>query len=118
MANPKHVEIVKQGKDAIAQWREANPRVRFDLRRAELDEADLNGVNLVGADLSEAKLFRVGLKDMINGNCPVSLVGSLVPWMRRGCCRRHPCQPWKVPMVLAPGRVSSTRTVWSFNCPG
>ena len=41
MANTEHVEIVRQGRDAINAFREKNPDVRFDLRRAHLSDAEV-----------------------------------------------------------------------------
>jgi len=60
MANPEHVAIVRQGKEAIYAWREAHyPFKGFDLWRAHLEGANLRGAdleraNLRGADLEEA----------------------------------------------------------------
>lgn len=51
MAKPEHVEIVKQGAEAIREWREKNPGVSLDL-----GSADLRDANLIGADLSRAYL--------------------------------------------------------------
>ena len=51
MPNPEHVEIVRQGKEAIDAWREAHPNEIFDLRGAKLGKTDLRG-----ADLEPAKL--------------------------------------------------------------
>jgi Pentapeptide repeats (8 copies) len=61
MANPEHVEVVKQGAEAIRQWWERNPEGWLDLARADLHGtdlhgADLHGANLGGADLHEADL--------------------------------------------------------------
>ena len=36
MANPEHVEIVKQGAGAIAEWGEENREVRLNLVTADL----------------------------------------------------------------------------------
>jgi hypothetical protein len=36
MANPEHVELVRQGAEAIAKWREENPDTKLDLRGAAL----------------------------------------------------------------------------------
>jgi hypothetical protein len=36
MANSEHVEIVKQGAEAIRRWREKNPDMVLDLREANL----------------------------------------------------------------------------------
>jgi hypothetical protein len=59
MANKEHVEIVKQGAEAISQWREGHPGEQLDLsgatlRRASLEHADLREANLRGADLEWA----------------------------------------------------------------
>ena len=66
MANPEHVRIVRQGKNAIAEWRASHPHERLDLsaadfRSADLRSADLSGADLSGADLSEANLFGADL---------------------------------------------------------
>jgi hypothetical protein len=49
MANPEHVEVVKQGVEAIRQWQEENPEVRLNLREADLSGASLSKVELHGA---------------------------------------------------------------------
>jgi len=62
MANPEHVEIVRQGADAIAEWRRQNPGVMLDLSGADLSRADLSGFDLMGADLTRADLSRTDLR--------------------------------------------------------
>jgi hypothetical protein len=61
MANPDHVEVVKQGAAAIRKWREDNPNVRLDLGGADLNGANLGGADLNGANLGKANLIGVGL---------------------------------------------------------
>ena len=56
MANLEHVEIVKQGKDAIDGWRKAHPDERLDLVDARLSQASLEGARLMDADLAGADL--------------------------------------------------------------
>lgn len=66
MADPGHVEIVKQGRDAISAWRKSKPGVHLDLSGADLvgvnismavlAKADLAGANLTGADFSSSNL--------------------------------------------------------------
>ncbi len=56
MANPEHVEIVKQGQAAIDTWRAKNMSYALDLRRADLHSADLHGLDLFGIDMSKADL--------------------------------------------------------------
>ncbi len=77
MANPEHLEILKQGVEQWNKWRKEHPDVAPDIREAELAKAklleanlrkaDLRGANLGranlgGADLSLAKLNRADLK--------------------------------------------------------
>jgi uncharacterized protein YjbI with pentapeptide repeats len=52
MANDEHVAILKKSEDAWNGWRDENPYIRPDLRRA----------NLSGADLREANLFEANLR--------------------------------------------------------
>jgi uncharacterized protein YjbI with pentapeptide repeats len=56
MANPEHVEIVKQGTEAIHKWRAENQDVTLDLSGADLSLAHLERANLYGADLRRARL--------------------------------------------------------------
>jgi uncharacterized protein YjbI with pentapeptide repeats len=53
MANDKHVAMLKQGVDAWNEWRDENPDIRPDLGGTDLSRADIPGVNLSGANLSE-----------------------------------------------------------------
>ncbi|MFZ0725589.1 MAG: toll/interleukin-1 receptor domain-containing protein [Desulfobacterales bacterium] len=65
MANPEHLEILKQGVDVWNRWREDNPDVKPDLDGADLSSADLSRmhkwVDLSRADLTEANLSRANL---------------------------------------------------------
>ena len=56
MANPEHLDILKQGVKAWNTWREKNRSVFPDLSRA-----NLTGANLTGANLTMAKLILAGL---------------------------------------------------------
>ena len=61
MANPEHLEILKQGVEAWNEWRRENPTVTPDLRAAHLEgaflhTADFRSVNLGRANLSGARL--------------------------------------------------------------
>ena len=51
MANPQHLDLLKQGADVWKTWRQENPKEHPDLSEADLHENDLSGF-----DLSEAKL--------------------------------------------------------------
>lgn len=61
MANPEHVEIVKQGAKAIRKWRKENPRIWMDLEDILLEDIDLHGADLRRASLHNATLFEVDL---------------------------------------------------------
>lgn len=56
MANPEHLEILKQGVEAWNKWREENPATSPDLSLAELSGTELIFANLGHANLRQAKL--------------------------------------------------------------
>ena len=67
MANPEHVELVKRGANAIAEWRRKHPKQMLDLEYASLEnvkieEANLSRANLFRAVLSHADLMHVNLR--------------------------------------------------------
>ena len=71
MANPEHIDLVRNGAEAIRKWRSDNPQVILDLRDADLRGADLPSsdlrdanltcANLCGAKLWDANLFGANL---------------------------------------------------------
>jgi hypothetical protein len=73
LANPEHVEILKQGVEAWNKWRDEHPEVMptlsdgyigsADLRGADLSDAYLRGADLGGAKLIGANLYRADLTD-------------------------------------------------------
>jgi hypothetical protein len=62
MANPEHVALVRQGREAIDEWQQAHPDERLDLSDADLSGADLHGAYLSGADLWGANFKGANLK--------------------------------------------------------
>lgn len=72
MANPDHLELIKQGAAKWNEWRQAKPHVLPNLRKANLQGHDLVGANfndtnlrradLRGADLSKATFRRADLR--------------------------------------------------------
>ena len=62
MANPEHLEILKQGVKAWNKWREENPDVEPDLKDVNFSDAMLHGANLSEADLTRANLSRANLQ--------------------------------------------------------
>jgi uncharacterized protein YjbI with pentapeptide repeats len=66
VANPEHLELLRQGVDLWNAWRAKEPSVEAELSGADLhgtllDEANLNWANLAGANLDEANLFNANL---------------------------------------------------------
>jgi uncharacterized protein YjbI with pentapeptide repeats len=62
MANPEHLEILKQGVEAWNKWRQQNPNTTPDLRNAQLEQMNLQGVNLDNALLGGACLKNADLQ--------------------------------------------------------
>src|SRR5664280_566294 len=62
MANPEHLEILKQGVEQWNEWREEHPDVHPDLRWADLDQADLSGADLSETNLTMTNLGGVNLR--------------------------------------------------------
>lgn len=56
MANPEHVEVVRQGADAIAEWRRSNPKTQLDLTRADFENLNLSGAHFGSVNLDRARL--------------------------------------------------------------
>ena len=56
MANPEHVKVVKQGKEAIDAWRREHPKESLNLSEADFILANLSRLNLSRANLSGANL--------------------------------------------------------------
>ena len=73
MANPEHVEILKQGVEVWNKWREENPDIRTDLREVNLSRTYLSRANLRGADLREVNLRGADLSR-------VNLRGAYLNW--------------------------------------
>lgn len=70
MANVEHLQILSQGIEDWNRWREENPGVRPDLRRAiltmaDLTEADLRSALMIRTDLSGAVIRDANLSDAI-----------------------------------------------------
>ena len=71
MANPDHLDLLRQGVKQWNEWRAGNPEIKADLRGADLhatdlSEADLSSANLGGAylrgvNLNKAKLNKADL---------------------------------------------------------
>jgi len=72
MANPEHVEIVRQGAEAIAKWRRWHPTKYLVLSGADLAGADLAGTDLSNADLGGADLAEA---DVTGANLRLAWLG-------------------------------------------
>ena len=74
MANPEHVEILKQGVDVWNRWRDDNDNVLPDLREGSFRGMVFHNVNFEDADLSGAVLMQADLMGArLNG---ANLTGS------------------------------------------
>lgn len=79
MANEEHIDIVKQGANAIDVFRKQHPEVKLDLggadlsyldlSHADLSQGSLTGTNLTGAYLDYTSLNRSGLVDTVFSGC-------------------------------------------------
>jgi hypothetical protein len=63
MANEEHVAILTKGVATWNAWRDENPDIRPDLRRADLSKANHSGADLRNASLQEACLREAVLRD-------------------------------------------------------
>ena len=62
MANPDHLNMLRQGVDAWNAWREREPSITPDLSGADLSGTDLSGWYLSGATLFRATLSEAKLR--------------------------------------------------------
>ena len=63
MANEEHLAILKKGVKEWNKWREENPVIRPDLRRAHLEKRDLRGINFHNAILDRIYLNSANLSE-------------------------------------------------------
>ena len=56
MADMEQVQLVKQGRDAVAKWREEHVGEVLDLNASYLSYARLHQVDLRGADIRDSSL--------------------------------------------------------------
>ena len=78
MANPDHLNMLRQGVDAWNAWRDREPSITPDLSGAHLGEADLARANLSGADVHEADLSEANLRgaDLAGANLSGAHLGE------------------------------------------
>src|SRR6266566_8947642 len=79
MADQRHLNKLNEGVSAWNQWREEHPEILPDLRKADLHEAVLSGVdfrqtNLDGVNLRNARLCSVSLNSA--SLCQANLSGA------------------------------------------
>ena len=78
MANQEHVEVVKRGAAAIAEWRQGNRGVVLELIEAGLSKADLSGADLREAHLGRADLFGANLNEANLGKVDLFLADLII----------------------------------------
>lgn len=69
MANPEHLEILKQGVEVWNKWRLENPEINPDLTISNLSGRYLRKVNFFGTDFTEANLSGIQLVGADIGLC-------------------------------------------------
>ena len=62
MANMEHVQIVRQGRDAVAIWREEHPNEYLDLNASYMSYAKLNQVDISGSDVRDSDFMGASLR--------------------------------------------------------
>lgn len=62
MADPKHVEMIRQGVGTFQAWQARHKTQEIDLSDADLSELDLEGIELIKANLAGANLEGAVLK--------------------------------------------------------
>jgi len=69
MANIKHIEILDEGVKAWNEWRNDNPQIKPNLRKANLEARNLEGIDFRNVDLQRAKLINadLGMRDNHDG---------------------------------------------------
>jgi uncharacterized protein YjbI with pentapeptide repeats len=77
MANPEHLELLRQGVEVWNAWRVRQPPIMPDLEGAdlsgwELNNVDLSNADLHGADLRKAQLRGANLRDATLGDARFS----------------------------------------------
>ncbi|MFQ6028710.1 MAG: toll/interleukin-1 receptor domain-containing protein [Dehalococcoidia bacterium] len=69
MANMDQVQIVRQGRDAVARWREENPGEAMDLNACYLSNTRIPQVNLSGSDLRNSDLMGTMMRQANLAGC-------------------------------------------------
>ncbi len=68
MAKPEQLALLKKGVGAWNKWIREHPDVQVDLSGADFSLAYLNGADLIGADLSEARSLTQNQMDRAHGD--------------------------------------------------
>ena len=69
MANMDQVQIVRQGRDAVARWREEHPGEFMDLNASYMSHIRIPMVNLTGADMRNSDLMGAMLRRADLSDC-------------------------------------------------
>ncbi|MBZ0315492.1 MAG: toll/interleukin-1 receptor domain-containing protein [Anaerolineae bacterium] len=82
MANPEHLDILRQGVEVWNEWRNKNTTEDIDLSQAKLVSLDLDNIDLGWVDLSYSDLYETTLRE-------ASLYGANLYGARLGACALH-----------------------------
>lgn len=69
MANMEQVQIVRQGRDAVARWREEHPGEALDLNACYMSHTRIPMVNLSGSDMRNSDLMGAMLRRADLSDC-------------------------------------------------
>ncbi len=69
MANMEQVQIVRQGRDAVARWRDEHPGEFMDLNACYMSHTRIPMVNLTGADMRNSDLMGAMLRRADLSDC-------------------------------------------------
>ena len=69
MANMEQVQIVRQGRDAVANWREEHPGEFMDLNACYMSHTRIPMVNLTGADMRNSDMMGAMLRRANLSDC-------------------------------------------------
>ena len=95
MANPEHVDLVKQGFQALETWRLKNFD-QLDLSDADLRGADLSGCNLSSSNLTRACMDGAQIVNIVTGRLSIQHVPAADRVVRRAFAPLADYQKFKV----------------------
>src|ERR1044072_7742003 len=72
MANPEHLDILKQGVEVWNEWRKTSSKIKADLSASDFHDAKLLGANLKYSDFSKANFEKANIDKTMIGRTSFS----------------------------------------------